>query len=1036
MRRRNSTISHGIGRRKSVSSVKSVHLEYIHPDTAERDAQTAAAQAFARARQRSATDTTLWPPPRNSGSNGTSSYAGTPERRSGDSGVRRQQSVRFVRKGTLQATPSCSSADNMTPTRNPSRVRLRATRNGIAHRPASSASASGMISAAKGTAGDYINAFITGEEYYTPEDDIASAPSSYRRIRKSRSMFTSSETSTAPSRYLRENAISTTVSHMDELPISSAASSIIRTDENIPHTRLKAPKSMSFLKSRRDQSSQLLQSQPSGFLHSKSTGNEKSLRKSMRDASDGTLPSSLKYTKDGSLRNRARKASQTFKHKLKKFFSLVKGENDENAFPPQQIEASKVHTTDLDSPNHNGDSEFQFETATDEAALSRVASGVPSLHAVPSCQQLRSRQGSVESLRSEIRASDDRSRVTSWTNSDTNTFNTLGSHAGEWDRPRLSVIKENGMHVSSSSARRNGVINPFEHPNTSVSAVQPRMPPPPATVDSQRIYSALMKRLDETQRQRSVEDFVKSGVVPPRGSSLDCEGQGHNTPATIRHVVSDSRSDSASMKTIERKVVPSTNTVTAEQNRPPLRASAESVSERQALSSSASINSVHKTKQPKVRGNTGCSVSHVEERPSLVRTLSARSSAFFASPTYHLFRTESPYRRALQDSMKTEQQNAQPKSPEYNPWMRSLTNLPIRCPSTCESEVDKKMQYAESIYSSTTDELVTGSNKTSVLVDNFPRPPSAHGDATIFVDRPVYRPTPPSPLKHRVTSSASSVEWKTWLSANVSKLERPPDHPSPSELEFAIPTARFSGHIREEAQIHDDDEQASLEVYEPTRPESALATIEHNARQSPPRIIVKNKSPIPNSDKENEAPEALSFPFQRRLRTVPSVTSISSTKEASKTPIESAKKGAFHSISRESLKHTPSLNAIAGNQPRSNSSLTTKLVRKQPRTRNNGTPKSSPGLAAAVDRQFGKADDAGGSKHKLGIAASAKNENVDLKSSINTDEDPYSIQGSGILGPEPAMNPQSVGSKRMVDIFLSSRRKRMASSEEDGGVFL
>ncbi|KAI1080212.1 hypothetical protein F5B20DRAFT_589632 [Whalleya microplaca] len=1018
MHRRNSTKLHGIDHRKSLSSVRSVHLEHIHPDAAERDAQAAAAQAFAKARERSErsnTNAALWPPPRHSDSNRTSSYSGTPERRSDDCGIRRQQSVRFVRRGALQGTPSYTAAQSVTPTRNPSTVRLRVTRNGVEQRPASSASASGMVSAAKGVAGDYINALIAGDEYYTPEDDIASAPSSYRRIRKSKSMFTNSETGTLPGRYLTETALSP-MSQMGQLPLSSTESSILRADENRPPTRLKAPKSMSFLKSCRGQSPQPLQSHPSGFFHPKSTGPEKNLRKSMRDASDGTLSSKAKYTKNGSLRVRARKVSQNFKHKLKNFFSLVKGENDKNVFPPQQIDASKLHAAGLDNPNYKGDSNYQFETATDEAALSRVTSGVPSLHAVPSYQQLRSRQGSVESLRSEIRASDDRSRVTSWTNSDTNT---LGSHTGEWDRPRLSVIKENGTHVSSSSAWRNGVVNPnpFQHPNPSVVSLQPRMPPPPATVNSQRIYSALMKRLNETRRQRSVDDFVKLGVVPLRGSSLDYKSQGCTTPtpATIRHVVSDSPSDSSSTRTIERKPVPSTPAVATERNGFPLRTGAKS--------------------------DTGSSIPHV--KPSLVRTLSARSSAFFASPTCHLFRTESPYRRALQDSMKNESQITQPKSPDYNPWMRSLTSLPMRCPSTCESEIDKKMHYAESIYSSTTEEPAAGLNITSALVDNFPRPPSAHGDATIFVDPPVYRPTPPSPLRHRVTSSTSSVEWKTWLSANVSKLEIPPDHHNPGDLEFAIPTARFSGHIREETQIHDDDEQPSLEVYEPTRPESALATIEHNARPSPPpRMILQSKSPIPDCGKENEAPEtrvtpeARSFPLKSALRTAPSVASIASTRETSKTPSDSAQKGAFDSIGRKSLAQVPSLSAIGGNQSRSTPTLTTKLVRKQPRAGNNGTPKSSPGLAAAADKQFGKVDDIGASKHKPGTTkASGTDENIGPKTSTNAEDDPYGIQGSGVLGPEPGLNPQSVGSRRMVDIFLSSRRKRMASSD-DGGVFL
>ncbi|KAI1392114.1 uncharacterized protein F4822DRAFT_115725 [Hypoxylon trugodes] len=1049
MYRRNSTKTRHLDRHKSTSSAKSVHLEHIHPETAERDAQAAAAQAFAMAKERSAAEGTLWPPPRNNDLSGTGVSNGTPSRCNNHPALRRQQSVRFVRGGVLQSTPKHMVVEDATLACNVGTTTPKVSISSIESRPTSNASASGMAFAAKGAAGDYINALFTGEEYYTPEDDIASAPSSYRKIRKSRSMFTTSEASMTSRDYAQAPASST----MDQLPMPSTNSPQSVTVNTTPAAGLKAPKSMSFLRGRREQSllfskrrgsvpirlssgegtgttnnkEKPIKSQPSTFLRPNA---DKILRRSMRDSSNDTLHLDIKVPKNGSLRNRARKVSLNFKHKLKNLFGLGKGDTDEEAFPPQQIEASKSHITDLDVPDYMNDDGLRLEPMYDQAALSRVTSGIPSLHAVPSHQQLRSRQGSLESLRSDYRTSDERSRVTSWSNSDTNTINTLNSRKGEWDRQRLSVIKEHGMHISSSSARPHDITARAMNINTSACSLPPPKPPQPATVNSQRIYSALMKRLNETnkelQRQRSVDDFINTGTVPTRGSSRNHRGRGPNSPATIRHVIPDEVSDSSSVRTTERKPATRFRGV-----RSPSGSNVELVSEGRGIATSVSAPTVNGSGEPADEGNKLSSTPRVEEPIPSARTLSTRSSAFFASPTCHLFRTQSPYRRALQDSMKAESQDTRLRSPKYNPWMRSLTNLPIRCPSTCESEVDKKMHYAESIYSSTTEEPFNGfSIDASVTVDNFPKPPSVHGDATIFVTPPVYRPTPPPIPIQRVTSTTSSVEWKTWLSANVSKLEGTSAHADTGILEYTIPSTRPSGHVREKAQINDDDEQP-IEVYKPTRPDSALATIEHNTRGSPNilRPVLKTSSPAPPRDKENEVPERPEVSPGGVLRATPSLSSMKSFQEA-KASTEPTKKGVFDSIGRKSQINKPSLNTLGGNP-----TSTRKLVRKQPGLRNYVTPTSSPGPKAVADKQSARAGGSASSGYKFGAGASQKTENVSPIIGLDADRDPYDTQGSGILGPESALTSQSMGSKRMVDLFLSSRRRRIASGE-DGGVFM
>ncbi|KAI1141101.1 hypothetical protein F5Y05DRAFT_423914 [Hypoxylon sp. FL0543] len=1055
MYHRNSTKSHVLDRRKSTSSAKSVHLEYIHPETAERDAQAAASQAFARARERSDTETALWPPQRCNDSSGTSLYEGTLERRSNESSIRRQQSVRFVRERVPPSLPQYTISENTVPDSNMSTPKSKIPINSTEPRPIANACGAGMVSAAKGTAGDYINALLTSERY---EDYIASAPSSYRKIRKSRSMFTCSEASSSvTSRNYVQTPARVTI---NQFPLSEEDSPNMQVHERILPAGLKAPKSMSFLRGRRDQSMLFskrrgsapmglsnngdmgplnnrgpMRSHPSAFLRSKTGHADKTFRKTMRDDSNVSFSMDGKLLKDGSLRNRARKASHNFKHKLKGLFSLVKGDADD-AFPPQQIQASRSHVTNLDEPDYMKLDEIQFGLTSDEAALSRVPSGVPSLHAVPSNQQLRSRKGSVESLRSERKASDERSRVTSWSNSDTNTVNTLNSHRVEWERQRLSVIKENGTHISSSSARFPRVTSHTANSTASIRSVPPSTPPQPAAIDSQRIYSALMKRLNDTNKhsrgiqgkeQNSVNDFINTDAIPPRGSSRAHEGRGFNSPATIRHVTSDGLSDTSSVRTTKRRLVSAGERIKGLQKEPPFHSN-NLAPTRPDLSTSKSAplenGSKGLTNEPH---NQAVSVPRIEE-PTPARTLSTRSSAFFGSPTCHLFRTRSPFRRALQDSIRTESQTTQLRSPEYNPWMRSLTGLPIRCPSTCESEVDTKMQYAKSVYSTTTEEPGTiSSNNTPATAEKFPKPPSIHGDATIFVNPPVYRPTQLIP-KPREASSTSSVEWKTWLSANVSKLEDSPYNGDTGIIQYAVPTR--SGHVREEAQIADEDEQPRLEVYKPTRPEGILATIEHNTRTSPhaPRPVEKGTPPIPHHDKENEMPERSEAPYQIGLRSMPSLASMTPARET-RAATDPRKKGPFDSTHGKSLVRKSSLNTLAG-IPTS----TRRLVRKQPASNNYVTPTPSPCPKAAAGKDSVKLGGSGSSKRELGLVIS-KTHSVSPNADLDADTDPYGVQGSGVLGPDTGLNPQSIGSKRIVDLFLSSRRRRIASSE-DGGVFM
>jgi hypothetical protein len=95
-----------------------------------------------------------------------------------------------------------------------------------------------------------------------------------------------------------------------------------------------------------------------------------------------------------------------------------------------------------------------------------------------------------------------------------------------------------------------------------------------------------------------------------------------------------------------------------------------------------------------------------------------------------------------------------------------------------------------------------------------------------------------------------------------------------------------------------------------------------------------------------------------------------------------------------------------------------------------------------VERQFGSTSTS--SRYRTpGFLGSRENLKIDSgkgKEVARGEDDPYGIEGTGLLGPRTSyseLDVQAMGSKQMVDLFLSSRRKRIAGgSEESGGVFL
>ncbi|KND89192.1 hypothetical protein TOPH_06183 [Tolypocladium ophioglossoides CBS 100239] len=1054
MLRRNSSRSkqrRPLGRSKSANSIfrnPVTSLVSIEPFAAERDAHIAATLSYHRAQAQGRHSCDMPATARGPGScalgrsnsvasgmslSRSSSVKDKHESPPGNCRLQKKQSVRFAGPNARPRRPLAARANQaLLPLVNPRPDAIQHAANGRAQLSSSENGSQPCSSDAARSFGcvdqlPHISLAIDG--------NVGSMQPSMGRLRKSRSMFTSSipptsefDISDGPTERLKE-WLATPRHHSED-------------KENEP-TRgfgahgLRAPKSMSFLRghsghghsqtsSRADNdlsghlvpdrlpyhggSRRRLRSHSSMFFRSKhrrcetSVGLPKSLRNSSNNSaglSSAFSGNTIPVMKQSGLRVTARKVSRTLKSKFKGLFGRPRSADD-----MMGATLNFPRSSDSDGEScHRVDDALQHE----EASMCRVTSHVPSLHAVPSNQQLRSRQGSLESIRmGQNLTSDDKSRVTSWANSSANTVLSQSSVA-DWERQRLSVIKENGMHVPSSAVPR--PRNPLAGPGAPGTT-----PPPVPTIDSQRVYSAMLKRLNETRLQEGKADAEIAetpGFVPARSSSVEQVGPQDWSPPTIRCVQADD--DVFRDKT-------RTSSPQGE-----LESPAESVVRGRKRSGSTRSASYKAYPNPTAGDGVGLSPYKFGQRSDLdaLSSLAHRSSAFFASPSCHLFRTASPFRRALQETMKEVQEGEHTHALDTR-YLSTLSalSLPTRRPSTAGSERDIRMMYAESVYSCATEDArpCQARDDTAMGGDALsPRKFHRHGDATIFVDQPAYKPVP---AHSRDFSSASSVEWKTWLSANVSKLETPSTTLNTDTREVSYTLPPF-GHVREAAEIESPGDAAKPEglnsasvgnmtpvksILDSPRPTSTHAGSKKmlEARRNPSLAVDENSPPIMGErarDARTNGPPAI--PSRSSLRTVPSLPSVKAS--------TGRRKGGAGVV----LPRMRSLNTIANMSPPARDE---QLLKRRARARlgaaGASSAKSSPGLTAAVKRQFGKAS----------TGSPMRGPGWSSEQDVGTPR----MGGDGAheaAADSSDWDAQVMGSKRMVDLFLSSRRKRIKGSK-------
>ncbi|KAK1574339.1 uncharacterized protein LY79DRAFT_524175 [Colletotrichum navitas] len=1125
MRRRNSTKSGStLTRSKSTASFRSAvqRLEHIDPVIAERDAHIAATLSFCRVGLASDPEIRPWLSRNHSRSSRMESW---PEDPTGDdrfqhdfeeNGIRRQQSVRFVGQGSRSKRPQSQENDASS---DADTIRRRNILKDVGNRPQTQSSGKVGRSSVSTYTTNYVNS-LPPVDSFGPADECAPPPASYRHLRKSRSMF-------APLNHTPATTYSFNDSPKQVNRDPSLQQLFVKdTKVNKSPTEsvgLRAPKSASFLKLRATASDartssrklndlavhdaeetfrrniedqQKLKPRSSIFFpRTKKSQSSLGLRKSMResgpDAHLADTANPLTISKDASLRKRARKVSNSLKAKLKEIFGRRK--KDKSTTVANENEAANVvgNEDGMESEQDDPYMDIIDPVLTDECSISQVPSRVPSLHNACSSRRLRSRQGSIESIRSERKVSNEKSRVTSWTSSGTCTLDSQSTWGGERDKQRLSIIKENGPHYSSSSFRRPGIgdRNPYElsPPSLSPSGDPARSE---TSTDKSRAYPALIDRFHDIKQ----DHHKKKGLQQSSGWDWDLERHrsnqlpklyneqsiievGEQKPPTIRCILQDD--DVFQDSSLEASQIGFGIEITNSLPNEAKSLSGTAAHHRQRSESEATLASQKAHPRPVAGDGHGSppsrtSTRHSEDIALAPRTLSTRSSAFFGSPTCQLFRTKSPYRKALQASIK---ESNQASTGLRSPTISSL-NLELiptrRRPSL--SEEDPRLAYSESIYS---DEL--RSSRTTPQLNNkpagpviFPRHPS-HRAAPVLLEEasfngvyseaaiehssdrralttsqrntPSARDTQLEPLTYtpttpidRAVSNASSVEWKTWLSANASKTDANLVNARAqalTEVRYSKPSMpRNYGHVRENAEIEGSQSPTS---YKPTCPTTArvqtpLRTMSHNPRQasSASRVEIGTKTPVfitPRRD-ENAAPRSdgrvtkhlrgvygpPTIPPRSSLRTTPSMPLIRPRSSRNNIPIklgnsEASKMRSFDTMSKlQTVEVSP--------RPKSRSPIT--------RFGRNGgdseiqSSASSPRLTRAFKKQFGPLQTKENSNGSKGRSPRRKDGSMRHHLWNSSDHD---IADRSDATNHQDRKPQTGEGTQMLESFLSSRRQ-------------
>ena len=583
-----------------------------------------------------------------------------------------------------------------------------------------------------------------------------STPSSYRRLRKTKSMLTP-----------RKRCPSV----LDPSPQSPGTPRTLRNvksslGDHDRRLRLGLKRSMSFLKlssgnlsktfkrshstseqndvaveRAREQFMQDVEQQTlqkkSSFIFARKVRPPKAFRKTVRsnrvtDRGD-SVGSDHQQTKQES---RFRSFSASLRDTVRRI--LKSSSTKDSNFPAQQLDASRAHFRDYLDGTETNLSHEEYMSGNSHPD-SRGSLYVPSLRKEESMGDLEAISRSLRSMHSnDSMHSNGRSRVTSWTNS--TMTNSLPGRSTPIERKRLSIIQEHGgPHQPSSSIGRHLDEVSATHLPLNACHGKGQLTAP---IDSQRVYSALMKRIDQEQEEQNRAQTPKLRPQDDR-RNYGSSGQSFQTAPTIRQVASEESIHAIAVDEQHRQF-------------------------------SLNAPSWHET-ESKTPQQIAYENETIEKRKSRVALPEAQSS-FFPFSSEDKPQAPSPFKLAL--AARRERQTSSEDD---------ISSVIINRPSVGDNGIETS---SESQYSRTTSGQLpmASTNRSDPELADEPT-----GMATIIPARVHRYPRQTAPLAQlHKTKSNASVEWKSWMNSQMTSLDRRNSKCSIS-------------HYREGAQIEGDD---------------------------------------------------------------------------------------------------------------------------------------------------------------------------------------------------------------------------------------
>ena len=619
------------------------------------------------------------------------------------------------------------------------------------------------------------------------ESDIASVPSSYRKIQKAKSMFSLGKSPSAvfsdgtpkSKRHFQRHSMHSSESHSETLrtphPRLQKSFSFVRGIADIIPTRSRqyvtqdAAVQLARDHYIHDVEQQRLKEEPSFLNLVKRRQSHKQFRRTVRSSSTNSYGSAIASplatvtrAKSKGLKHKARSISLNLKTAIKCLFR--RPPEEDTTLPVQQLDASHAHYGDYITTSDGKQQRYPPVPEPDAELLRRVGSRELVTRAAPAFVDKDARPGSIRSVGS---GDDEKSRVTSWTNS--TAANTIHI-APLLERKRLSIIKEDGgPHQPSSSARQFPDLGEgyakFRQPVRQNSANLVNGLPEP-----ERVFSALQKEIVERNRRAAHDD-----------SELGTES-GSDQTRSQRSIATPTRTSSV-RKNTDRSVA---------QRR------GMKISDSSSFSPS---NEYLKENQPSSGLGEGLTPQQIAEMnesglPLAKRPLREVKSTFFPSSMRLERSTTSPYRRAMHSG--SEDETGIEAGIESGDRYQLVDPTDISSSRLCNGNGTR----SESIYSRTpgghTPKAIGSS--TSLLSSGSS---GEAGTAIIITSRTAkHEQSDGALVQRRYSSSRSSGDWKNWMAGEMAYLQH--YEPEQDQIYNAVPV-KESGHRKENAQLDSED---------------------------------------------------------------------------------------------------------------------------------------------------------------------------------------------------------------------------------------